>query len=520
MGKLICTVLRGLSGSDTTWLPDQLIENKARFIEQFERGDVSVREIDDIGTAVLSAAEIKAIASGNPRIRRKVELDAELLRLVSLRTSFYDTQSQRRSMRWHNQNSRVDLKRRLDLFCALQELLAPSAEQAFSIGIVATFGQADGAKYTKRDAAGEAILTLLDQALQQAKTAFKEAEHAERQHQRPAFGQRASARGTEFDAYWLEPQKVDHVVGQYRGLTLRIKASASERDQWVGCYLTFPFEDQEVAIPDYTVQARTSQGVMSSIDARLRTVHEDIAKTEAALARLKQEDVQLATALAQPWEHEGRFVELSDELDAINAELRIAEQAESAHEAATSIEAEVKPPSEDKSDEATSLAENQAFQAAFEQTLVLNAPDIVMMRVPVLIPEPENREAFAAAFAALVALTNEEAAQDSASLVQALEQREVDVCPEVIPAVQQPQRTLATETVRTVRIAPRPVNTDVPIFGQPIKKNKGVARKTSQAIQVNTSTDEQLDLFGMLAQASFVSTAPPPTSAVQLTMAL
>ena len=40
-------------------------------------GDVTIRAIDDISEVVLSAAEIKAIASGNPKVIRKVQLATE-----------------------------------------------------------------------------------------------------------------------------------------------------------------------------------------------------------------------------------------------------------------------------------------------------------------------------------------------------------------------------------------------------------------------------------------------------------
>ena len=46
----------------------QTLETKARFIQQMRSGDVTIREIDDISEVVLSAAEIKAIASGNPKV--------------------------------------------------------------------------------------------------------------------------------------------------------------------------------------------------------------------------------------------------------------------------------------------------------------------------------------------------------------------------------------------------------------------------------------------------------------------
>ncbi len=59
----------------------QILENKQRFISQIDRGDLTVREAEDIDDRTLSYAEIKAITAANPRIKRKMEVDAEVARL-------------------------------------------------------------------------------------------------------------------------------------------------------------------------------------------------------------------------------------------------------------------------------------------------------------------------------------------------------------------------------------------------------------------------------------------------------
>jgi N12 class adenine-specific DNA methylase len=58
----------------------QLLENKQRFISQFLSGSLSVvhREESDCADTVLSYAEIKALAIGNPLIKKRVEVSNEL----------------------------------------------------------------------------------------------------------------------------------------------------------------------------------------------------------------------------------------------------------------------------------------------------------------------------------------------------------------------------------------------------------------------------------------------------------
>jgi len=51
----------------------QLLENKQRFISSFLSGTSVTREVDDIADAVLSYAEVKALAIGNPLIKKRVE---------------------------------------------------------------------------------------------------------------------------------------------------------------------------------------------------------------------------------------------------------------------------------------------------------------------------------------------------------------------------------------------------------------------------------------------------------------
>ena len=74
----------------------QILENKQRFISQINRGDLTIREAEDIDETTLSYAEIKAVTAANPKIKRKMEVDAEVARLRVLegqyRKNLYDLQ--------------------------------------------------------------------------------------------------------------------------------------------------------------------------------------------------------------------------------------------------------------------------------------------------------------------------------------------------------------------------------------------------------------------------------------------
>ena len=62
----------------------QTVERKARFIGQLMRGRLDVRDIEDIGDAALSYAEVKALAAGDPRLIEQAQVDAERAKLERL----------------------------------------------------------------------------------------------------------------------------------------------------------------------------------------------------------------------------------------------------------------------------------------------------------------------------------------------------------------------------------------------------------------------------------------------------
>ena len=87
-GKLSRTVLRGESGSNTADLLDQLVENKQKFIAQIMISKAPVRVADDVDETALSYSEIKALATGNPLIIEKCNLDMEVGKLNMLKASY------------------------------------------------------------------------------------------------------------------------------------------------------------------------------------------------------------------------------------------------------------------------------------------------------------------------------------------------------------------------------------------------------------------------------------------------
>lgn len=129
----------------------QTLETKAKFIHQVMSGDSTIRRLEDIDSAALTYAEVKAIASGNPLVIEKAKIDAELLRLTRLQSQHRETQFRLRStMRRMTEDIPIYQKR----LGAVQTDIAARQDtrgDAFTIEV-------EGQHYTDRGIAGELLL--------------------------------------------------------------------------------------------------------------------------------------------------------------------------------------------------------------------------------------------------------------------------------------------------------------------------------------------------------------------------
>lgn len=69
----------------------QLLENKQRFISQIMTSRTPVRSAEDIDETTLSYAEVKALATGNPLIKEKIDIETELTRLKLFKADYLNT---------------------------------------------------------------------------------------------------------------------------------------------------------------------------------------------------------------------------------------------------------------------------------------------------------------------------------------------------------------------------------------------------------------------------------------------
>lgn len=66
----------------------QLVENKQKFISQIMTSRIPVRSAEDLDETALTYAEIKSLATGDPHIKEKMDLDIQVSKLKMLKANF------------------------------------------------------------------------------------------------------------------------------------------------------------------------------------------------------------------------------------------------------------------------------------------------------------------------------------------------------------------------------------------------------------------------------------------------
>ena len=136
----------------------QILENKQRFISQINRGDLTIREAEDIDETTLSYAEIKAITAANPKIKRKMEVDAEVARLRVLegqyRKNLYELQDNIYKTYPEEIRKQELLIERIGKDLEMLKTRRPADSEAFEISV-------NGKVYTDKKEGGKALTDAL-----------------------------------------------------------------------------------------------------------------------------------------------------------------------------------------------------------------------------------------------------------------------------------------------------------------------------------------------------------------------
>jgi hypothetical protein len=459
----------------------QLLENKARFISQVMSGEVTARSADDIGDTVLTAAEVKAIASGNPRILERFRLETELAKLDRVRRTWSDT---RTILDWKRRcaHGRIaDRGRRISELEAVLPIEQAHAGADFAVALEARVGDASHVTYTKRADAGKALLTLMHQY-------------------------QAAAR--------FQRQTIVRTIGMYRGFALRIRAPHHELAS-AKLLVIADSNEQSIEVVDRVfAHDITALGVFASIDAGLRDIAEEISRKQV---RNRDDEAEIAACDAELertaiWEHEDRWQRLSVELAAVTATLTVVETPT----AAEPLPVDTPGPSTDLSP-ATATVSAEAVAAA-EQAVTDHADDpawqIVITPLESSIPPAILSLELLRTFAATPsAVEDTDTGILEAEIDRTLEQQNTQ------PAEETDDTRAVLDRALPIRPArPRLVFGDVTVLAQ--LRNSRTTRALFPAAAASPSAPDQLDLFATLEiplrRAQEREPAPVPIGAQQL----
>ncbi|MCI7692122.1 MAG: hypothetical protein MSR67_07030 [Oscillospiraceae bacterium] len=254
-----------------------IIVTKQRFISQLMSGNATARSCEDVDEAVLNYSEMQALASGDDRIKEKIELDGDVARLRLLESEHYNAQ-------YRLDDTIANCQKLIKTFTANVEAAKTDIEFAaahkpnsdeFMIEI-------GGRVYTERKAAGEAI----------QKAAIKFMAEVGGEQRKPI--------GT-FCGFQLSLEKIHNGFTVGSGVSLRNKLTYTAEIDITG---------------DIGNITRLENLFSKGFDRRLSELEEKLTRT--------QTDLQEALAAkGKPFEHAEELAEKSARLEQLNRELEV-----------------------------------------------------------------------------------------------------------------------------------------------------------------------------------------------------
>lgn len=252
----------------------QLVETKQKFVGQVMTSKTPVRSIEDVDEAALSYAEIKMLATGNPHIKEKMDLDMQVQNLKMLQSNYYserfdleDKVTREYPQDIARYNSQIKALK-VDIETASKTLKA-SADYFNGMDI-------KGEHYTEKKAAGEAIIRIMKSFKNSSETL---------------------------------------PVGSYRGFTMEMYISRGFRLDYI------------LAIRGamtHTINLGTDAlGNITRIDNCIDHLAGDLEKTEKNLAETEKQLEIAKESLKEPFSREEELQEKQARLNELNALLNV-----------------------------------------------------------------------------------------------------------------------------------------------------------------------------------------------------
>ena len=254
----------------------QLVQNKQAFISQVFTSESPVREASDLDETVLSYAEIKALATGDPNIQRRMELENRFGQLTLLRSA-------------HS-------KQQADLRTRIEALIAPRVE---GLSRKLEAARSDGPR---------------------ARAAPPQTTEGGEWRGMEVMGDRLSDRGAACRALWELRGRgrpgLSERVGSYRGFDVMMTADPDplSGDPIPRIALAGTCEHRApkpLPHPSASVQG----SAIAQMDRVISEIAQAEGKLEGKLAEARAELEEARAELGRPWSHEREYSELSRQLE-------------------------------------------------------------------------------------------------------------------------------------------------------------------------------------------------------------
>ncbi|HUA39902.1 MAG TPA: hypothetical protein VMA35_16020, partial [Candidatus Sulfopaludibacter sp.] len=244
----------------------QTLETKAKFISQVMSGDMTIRRIEDLDSTALTYAEVKAIASGNPLVIEKAQVDAELMKLTRLRSAHEEEQYRIRANTRHSQE---EAQRNTERLANLRQDLTVRQDTSgdkFRIEL-------DGQTLDNRGVAGELLLRRAAKI-------------------KNAFG-------------------TNQRVGKFAGFELSLHASYNSEVELI----LHGKNSYSSRVTD------TALGTIRSLESIVQGFEERAARLESDIQDSQKRAKELESKVGAPFEHEKRYHQLAQRQSEIEEKL-------------------------------------------------------------------------------------------------------------------------------------------------------------------------------------------------------
>lgn len=248
-----------------------IIVTKQKFISQLMSGKTPARTCEDVDEMVLNYSEMQALATGDPRIKEKIELDGEVSRLRTLESEHYNNKYKLEDV-MRNRKSELALTEKRIVLVKQDKEFAEKQPEEFSVTL-------SGKMYAERTEAADVLAKEVAKCI---------AQHKEK------------------------------TLGEYKGFEITVKPPLS----LVACYATINLQREGGANYEANVELDNNLGNITRMENILKLgIDKAFAECEETISRDKSDIAQADKTLTQPFELAEELAEKSARLEQLNAEL-------------------------------------------------------------------------------------------------------------------------------------------------------------------------------------------------------